>query len=153
MSAVSIDYELLTMRPADLPDVLKNERRAYSHPWTEGIFTDCLGAGHECWLFVYEGGNIGHGILSVAAGESHLLNVCIHPEHQGKGFGRILVEHLLGCARLRGAGCVFLEVRPSNHAACSLYHDLGFNEVGVRKDYYPAFAGREDALVLAKEFV
>lgn len=153
MSAVSLEYELLLMRHTDLPNVIRNERRAYSHPWTEGIFTDCLDAGHECWLFVYEGRNIGHGILSVAAEESHLLNVCIHPDHQRKGFGRILVEHMLGLARSRGATCVFLEVRPSNIAACSLYHDLGFNEVGVRKDYYPAFAGREDALVLAREFV
>lgn len=150
---MELDYELLEMRQADLPNVLKNERRGYSHPWTEGVFSDCLNAGHECWLFVFEGRNIGHGILSVAAGESHLLNVCIHPDYQGNGYGRLLVEHMLKRARARGAGCVFLEVRPSNQIACKLYEDLGFNEVGVRKDYYPAFVGREDALVLARELI
>lgn len=153
MSSVELDYELLEMRQADLPNVLKNERRGYSHPWTEGIFADCLNAGHECWLFVFEGRNIGHGILSVAAGESHLLNVCIHPDYQGNGYGRLLVEHMLKRARARGANCVFLEVRPSNQIAYKLYEDLGFNEVGIRKDYYPAFVGREDALVLARELI
>jgi len=153
MSSVEIDYELLSMQQSDLPNVVRNERLAYSHPWTEGIFADCLNAGYECWLFVFEGMNIGHGIMSVAAGESHLLNVCIHPQYQGNGFGRILVEHMIHRARACRAGCMFLEVRPSNIVAYKLYEDLGFNEVGVRKDYYPAFAGREDALVLAREFL
>lgn len=153
MAAVSVDYELTRMSVADLPGVLANERRSYTHPWTDGIFADCIRNGHECWLFVLRGEVIGHGILSVGAGESHLLNVCIIPDFQGNGFGRVLVEHMLMRARKRGASCAFLEVRPSNVAACKLYEDIGFNEVGVRKDYYPAYIGREDALVLAKEFV
>jgi ribosomal-protein-alanine N-acetyltransferase len=153
MSAVELDYRLIPMQIADLPNVIKNERRAYSHPWTEGIFADCMKSSHECWVFVFEGRNIGHGVLSVAASESHLLNVCINPEYQGNGFGRILVEHMLGRARNRQAVRVFLEVRPSNLVACKLYEDLGFNEIGVRKDYYPAYVGREDALVLAKELL
>lgn len=151
MSTVGIDYQLLRMQEADLPNVIKNERSAYTHPWTEGVFADCLKGGHECWLFVVEGRNIGHGVLSVAAGESHLLNVCIHPEHQHNGFGRALVEHLLFRARAGGASTVFLEVRPSNTVACNLYLDMGFNEIGTRKNYYPTFNGREDALVFAKE--
>jgi len=153
VSAVELDYRLLRMTRGDVPTVLRNERRAYTHPWTEGIFDDCVKSGYECWLIVLEGRNIGHGILSIAAGESHLLNVCINPEHQGRGYGRVLVEHLLQCARTGGARRVFLEVRPSNRVAYQLYEELGFNEIGVRKDYYPAFVGREDALVLAREFV
>ncbi|MCB1691823.1 MAG: ribosomal protein S18-alanine N-acetyltransferase [Pseudomonadales bacterium] len=141
------------MQYGDLPNVLKNERRSYSHPWTEGIFVDCLNSGYECWLFVLEGRNVGHSILSIAAGESHLLNVCIHPDFQGHGFGRALVEHMLYRARSGGARTVYLEVRTSNKVAYSLYEGLGFNEVGVRRDYYPAFVGREDALVLAKEIL
>ena len=153
MSAVEIDYQIMAMRRTDLANVIKNERRAYSHPWTEGIFADCLASGHECWLFILEGRNIGHGVLSIAAGESHLLNVCINPDYQGHGFGRILVEHLLARARNGNVRCVFLEVRRSNKVAITLYDDLGFNEVGIRRDYYPAFVGREDALVFAKEFL
>ena len=153
MSSIELDYELLPMQFADLPAVMRNERRGYTHPWTEGTFIDCLNAEYECWLFKFERCIIGHGILSVAAGESHLLNVCINPEYQGNGFGRLLVEHMIDRARKRKAARIFLEVRPSNRVAYSLYEDLGFNEIGVRKDYYPAFAGREDALVLAKELL
>ena len=143
--------EVRRMQLADLPDVLRNERQGYTHPWTEGIFRDCLRNGQECWLLMSSGLNVGHGILSVAAGESHLLNVCVHPDFQGHGFGRILVEHVLARARAGKASTIFLEVRPSNVAACELYDKLGFNEVGIRENYYPSKVGREDALVLAKE--
>jgi len=143
--------EIRLMQLTDLRDVLRNERRGYTHPWTEGIFRDCLGNGQECWLLMCSDQNVGHGILSVAAGESHLLNVCVHPDFQGHGFGRILVEHLLERARKGEASAIFLEVRPSNVAACELYDKLGFNEVGIRENYYPSNVGREDALVLAKE--
>lgn len=143
--------EVRRMQLTDLPDVLRNERRGYTHPWTEGIFRDCLRNGQECWLLMCSDQNVGHGILSVAAGESHLLNVCVHPDFQGHGFGRILVEHLLERARKGEASTIFLEVRPSNVAACELYDKLGFNEVGIRENYYPSNVGREDALVLAKE--
>ncbi|MGV0033573.1 MAG: ribosomal protein S18-alanine N-acetyltransferase [Candidatus Azotimanducaceae bacterium WSBS_2022_MAG_OTU7] len=143
--------EIRPMQLADLPDVLRNEHRAYTHPWAEGIFRDCLRQGQECWLLMYADQNVGHGILSVAAGESHLLNVCVHPDYQGHGFGRALVEHLLERARAEKAATIFLEVRPSNTAACKLYDKLGFNEIGVRENYYPAVSGREDARLLAKE--
>ena len=143
--------EVRRMQLADLPDVLRNERLGYMHPWTEGVFRDCLRNGQECWLLMSSGQNVGHGILSVAAGESHLLNVCVHPDFQGHGFGRILVEHILERARAGKASTIFLEVRPSNVAACELYDKLGFNEVGIRENYYPSKVGREDALVLAKE--
>ena len=143
--------EVRRMQLADLPDVLRNERLGYTHPWTEGIFRDCLRNGQECWLLMSSNLNVGHGILSIAAGESHLLNVCVHPDFQGHGFGRILVEHILERARSGKASTIFLEVRPSNVAACELYDKLGFNEVGIRENYYPSKVGREDALVLAKE--
>ena len=143
--------EVRRMQLTDLPDVLRNERQGYTHPWTEGIFRDCLRNGQECWLLMCSDQNVGHGILSVAAGESHLLNVCVHPDFQGHGFGRILVEHLLERARTGEASTIFLEVRPSNVAACELYDKLGFNEIGIRENYYPSNVGREDALVLAKE--
>ena len=139
------------MQLTDLPGVLRNERGGYTHPWSEGIFKDCLRNGQECWLLMSGDQNVGHGILSVAAGEAHLLNVCVHPDFQGNGFGRVLVEHMLKRARKGEASTIFLEVRPSNVVACELYDKLGFNEVGVRENYYPSYVGREDALVLAKD--
>lgn len=148
-----MSLDIRRMQMEDLPQVLRNERRGYTHPWSEGIFKDCLTNGHECWLMIASGKVVGHGIVSVAAGESHLLNVCVHPDCQGNGFGRVMVEHLLIRARERNASSMFLEVRPSNVVAYQLYEKLGFNEIGRRENYYPAYVGREDALVLAKELL
>jgi len=142
-----------SMQSVDLEAVLINERRSYTHPWNQGIFEDCLDSGHGCWVLEVEGCLIGHGIISVGAGEAHLLNVCIHPNHQGKGYGRLLVEHLISQAKDRAATSMFLEVRSSNQVAYQLYEKLGFNEVGVRQGYYPAYTGREDAFVLAIELI
>jgi [ribosomal protein S18]-alanine N-acetyltransferase len=139
------------MQAMDLDEVMANEVDSYEFAWTRGVFEDCLRAGHECW--VLDGGEalIGHGILSVAAGEAHLLNVCIRRQDQGQGHGRALVAHMLNRARAR-AEMVFLEVRPSNPVAIRLYESVGFNEIGLRRNYYPAARGREDALVLALQF-
>ena len=144
---------LRRMRQGDLPAVLDVERCAYAFPWQEGVFKDCLKRGHECWLLAQAEAAIGHSVLSVGAGESHLLNLCIHPERQGRGLGLLLAEHTLEQAKARAANVVFLEVRPSNQAACQLYQKLGFNEIGVRQNYYPAPRGREDALILAKDLL
>ena len=143
---------LRRMSADDLPTVLKNERRGYTHPWSESIFLDCL-KHNECWVLQHGKKIVGHGVLSVAAGEAHLLNVCVHPDCQGNGFGRNIVEYLITRARQGEATTMFLEVRPSNRVACNLYENLGFNEVGIRENYYPAYVGREDALVLAKELL
>lgn len=139
------------MRLGDVPQVLANERSSYDFPWSRGIFEDCLQARYQCWILERGRDVIGHGVLSLVAGEAHLLNVCIAQREQGRGHGRQLVLHLLDRARA-AADLVFLEVRPSNAVAVALYRSLGFNEVGLRKNYYPMRHGREDALVLALQF-
>jgi ribosomal-protein-alanine N-acetyltransferase len=96
---------------------------------------------------------IGYGVLSVGAGEAHLLNVCIAPAHQRCGHGRHLVERMIALARWHRAQRVFLEVRPSNRAALALYPELGFNEIATRPSYYPTRNGREDAIVMAMELL
>lgn len=156
MNARTLDVEpsqpnMRTMREDDLDAVLDIELRAYPFPWTRGIFHDCLRADYPAWVLQRDGEIIGYGMLSLAAGEAHVLNVCTAPEEQGQGHGRRLLRALLQLARARGAQRVFLEVRPSNSAAIALYHDEGFNEIGRRPRYYPAKHGREDALVMAKE--
>lgn len=142
---------LRPMQETDLAAVLEVERSAYAFPWTRAIFRDCLRVGYSC--FVYEGGHglLGHGIMSVAAGECHLLNICIHPEYQRRGLGRALIEFLLKLARQRKARVALLEVRVSNRAAYTLYMKMGFDEIGIRKAYYPARYGREDAIILARD--
>ena len=142
------------MRIDDLESVMVVERRAYPWPWSIGIFRDCLFAGYPAWVLVEGGAFIGHGVLSVAADEAHVLNVCVDPARQGRGYGRTLLRAMVQAARGHGARRIFLEVRPSNPAAVALYEDEGFNEIGRRPRYYPAANnGREDAIVMAMELL
>lgn len=129
------------------------ERRNYEFHWSDGIFRDCLKAGYLCQRVLLDDELIGYGIMQTAADEAHILNLCIDKPYQRQGFARLLLEHLVEQARGRRAHTVFLEVRPSNPRAISLYQQSGFNEVGMRKDYYDAANGREDALVMARSLV
>ena len=141
------------MRLQDLDAVMAVELRAYPFPWTLGIFRDCLRVGYQAWLAVRDERIVGYGVLSIAAREAHVLNVCVDPQVQGQGIGRQVLRMLLRCARHHGADRIFLEVRPSNPHAIALYEDEGFNEIGRRPRYYPAVGGREDALVMAMELL
>ena len=139
---------LAPMGERDLEEVIAIERAIYSHPWTRGNFSDSLRAGYECRTWRLEGELIGYFILLLAAGEAHLLNLSIAARHQRSGHGRALLREAVEFARRRGARNLFLEVRPSNLAAQALYTRFGFRHIGVRRGYYPAHSGREDALVL-----
>lgn len=141
------------MRAVDLPDVVRNETRAYPFPWTAGMFADCLrDTQFDNRVGLLGDQVVGHGILSTGAGEAHVLNLCVARRYQGFGWGRELMLHLLDrAARIHLARTVFLEVRPSNEVALTLYRSLGFVEVGRRRNYYPAAVGHEDALVMALE--
>ncbi len=136
------------MTEADLDAVLKIEYAAFSHPWTRGIFNDSLKS-YDCWLMFDGDQQVGHGVINVIVGEAHLLNITVKPESQGRGLGLRLLERLMERARELQAGECFLEVRASNQSAYRLYERYGFNEIGRRRDYYPAVGGREDALVMA----
>ena len=142
---------LRPMCEEDLARVIDIELVAYDFPWTLGIFRDCLRYGYTCMVFESGEDLLGYGILSVGAGECHLLNICIAPDYQGRGHGAQMIDGLLELARTQAARIAFLEVRASNTAAYRVYTKLGFNELGVRKNYYPAHNGREDAILLARE--
>ena len=151
MSAVlkGLPLEIRPMRDADLAAVLEIEREAYAFPWSEGIFRDCLRAGYCCWVVEQQGALCGYGIMQVGGGESHVLNLCVRASGRGQGMGRALLGRLLEVAREHRADTALLEVRPTNRPALRLYEAMGFNEVGVRRGYYPGRGGREDALILA----
>jgi len=144
---------LRPMQEDDLDTVLSIERQAYPFPWTPGIFRDCLRAGYNCWVMDGRDGMVGYGVMSVAVGEAHILNLCVHPEVQGQGLGRRMLGHLLHLARRHGADISLLEVRPSNTGALRLYDKMGYNEVGRRPSYYPAHGGREDAIIMARNLI
>ncbi|WP_277591882.1 ribosomal protein S18-alanine N-acetyltransferase [Pseudomonas chlororaphis] len=133
---------------ADLDAILKIEYAAFSHPWTRGIFTDALKS-YEVWLMFEGSQQVGHGVIQVIIDGAHLLNITVKPESQGRGLGLRLLEELMKRAYQKDARECFLEVRSSNQTAYRLYERYGFNEVGRRRDYYPATGGREDALVMA----
>lgn len=137
------------MTKSDIDRVMQVEVSAYDYPWTKGIFADCIRVGYDCWVALQEQAIIGHAVLSVAAGESHILNLTVLPGLQQQGIGRQFLLHLIARAHLLSAQVLMLEVRASNQAAIRLYESSGFNEIGSRKAYYPAPDGKEDALIFA----
>jgi len=146
-------YQAARFRPmtlVDVPAVVTVERGAYLFPWSEGVFRDCVRVGYLCRVVEFENKVAGYGIMSYGAGEAHILNICIRNDLRGVGVGRRLMDFLLTRARDAEMQDVFLEVRPSNPVAIRLYESLGFVKVGVRKGYYQAVGGREDALVYKK---
>ena len=148
-AAVEPRTEIRLMQPSDLKSVASVERAAYAFPWSLGIFRDCLLAGYYC-LALDVGKNLtGYGIMSIAAAEAHLLNLCVHPNAQRSGYGRQLLNALLLKAEDAEVEKMFLEVRPSNLVALRLYRSVGFEQIGIRPAYYQAERGREDAVVLS----
>lgn len=133
----------------DLPAIMEIERRAYEFPWTMGIFTDCLRVGYTAWGLEEFATLRAYCITSIAAGEAHILNLCVDPSYQGLGLGGRLLGRILDLCRKRQVERVLLEVRPSNEQAMALYHRHGFSKVGERRGYYPAQSGREDAVVMS----
>ncbi len=142
-------YQIRRMTPADIGTVMIIENSVYPFPWTEGIFRDCLLVGYGCWIIELDAENHGYCVMMVGGGDAHVLNLCVKPESRGQGLGRIMLAHMIDKARRLAVQTLLLEVRPSNRTAIQLYHSVGFNEIGIRKDYYPAKNGREDALILA----
>lgn len=137
------------MRESDVADVSAIEIETYPFPWTAGIFRDCLKANYRCRVLRLGGAIAAYGIIALEAGEAHILNLCVRPRLRDRGWGRCMLSHLLELARVAGAARAWLEVRRSNVAAMGLYGAAGFVEVGVRRGYYRAADGREDALVFA----
>lgn len=139
--------ELRPMTEADLPAVIAIENAIYAFPWTLGNFRDSLAAHYACWTYLRDGELIGYAVLMQAADEAHLLNLSIAGACQRQGYGKSLLQRVCAAVHKRGARLIFLEVRPSNAAALRLYERHGFQLIGRRREYYPALAGREDALI------
>jgi ribosomal-protein-alanine N-acetyltransferase len=142
-------FELRSMAEADLPAVMAIENAIYAFPWTQGNFLDSLAACYSCWIYARDGAVVGYAVLMPAADEVHLLNLSIAADYQQQGHGSLLLRRLCDVARAQGARTIFLEVRPSNIAGLRLYQRHGFERVGLRREYYPAQVGRENALVLS----
>ncbi|MEO7807325.1 MAG: ribosomal protein S18-alanine N-acetyltransferase [Steroidobacteraceae bacterium] len=139
------------MSPEDVEQVIAIERVAYSFPWSEGIFRDCLRVGYICRVVELNSVIVGYCVMSTGAGEAHVLNLCVREEFRCRGIGGKLLEHLMNAAREAAVSEAFLEVRPSNTPAIRLYQSQGFVQIGMRRGYYQAAGGREDAVVLRRQ--
>jgi [ribosomal protein S18]-alanine N-acetyltransferase len=138
------------MRGLDVAEVVAIERASYQFPWSEGIFRDCLRVGYVCRVMTVGRQVMAYGVMSFGAGEAHILNLCVGETYRCRGVGKRLLTTLLERATAAGMGEAFLEVRPSNTTAIRLYQAMGFEQVGMRRGYYQAAGGREDAAVLKR---
>ena len=145
--------EMQPMGISDLDEVLAIEYRVCLFPWGRANFTDSMASGYSCWVCRVDGELVGYFVLMLAVDEAHLLTISVAEKRQGLGFGARLLRHAMRVARERGAKILLLEVRPSNEKALELYRHFGFRQIGVRRAYYPAQQGREDALVLTHELL
>jgi ribosomal-protein-alanine N-acetyltransferase len=165
MSEGSAELSFLPMQIADLDAVLEIESVSHLHPWTRGNFSDSLAAGHWAYCIrpqldqAIKGSYLdpailwAYCILFPAVDELHLLNITVSPKLRKLGLGSRMMAAIEGVAAQQDIPRIILEVRPSNIAAVSLYQKLGYEQIGIRKNYYPAdpqLRIREDALVMAK---
>ena len=153
----------------DLDGIMEIELAAYPVPWTRGIFSDCIRVGYDCWGLQLGPRLVGYSIQTDAAGECHLLNLCVEPRWHRRGFGTMLLENAIRIARRHEGVSMLLEVRPSNLSGIALYRNRGFVVIGRRPGYYSsklqndpgpgapsirqAGDSREDALVMRLELV
>jgi len=141
-------FKFRPMNMTDLDAVMDIEPHIYSHPWTRGNFSDSLNSGYSAWVLEKNNEMIGYALLMMVMDEAHLLNLSIAKAYQKQGLGRYLLEHMMQIARNHHALNMFLEVRTSNISAIALYENVGFNEMAIRRNYYPAKSGREDAVLM-----
>lgn len=144
---------LLGMRESDISRVMEIEELSYSHPWTEGIFQDCIKVGYPAWVLLKENSIIGYIVLSAGAQEAHVLNICISPEFRRQGLAEAVLTEVIELLREKNYQTLFLEVRASNYAAAALYENIGFERIGLRKGYYESERGREDAVTYKLEII
>lgn len=149
MNAIlKLHHNIRRMCDADVPAVLLVEKGSYEFPWSAGNFVDSIHAGYSAWVYEVGGEIIGHAVLMAALDEAHLLNITISPAWRRQGLGSVLLNHAIDTARQQLVRTLYLEVRPSNRPAIELYEKNGFEAFALRKGYYPAQEGREDALVM-----
>ncbi len=153
--AQACQRRLMTM--TDVEAVVSVEQRAYSHPWSRGNFVDSLAAGYHAQVLTAAPDSardtarqlVAYFVAMAGVDELHLLNITVAPEWQNQGHGSRLMDDVQALARHQQLATLWLEVRMGNARARALYRRYGFAEVGLRKSYYPAADGREDAVVMS----
>ena len=152
-AAPDLKVQLLTLSESDLDRVVAVEQTVYSHPWTLGNFKDALKSGYAA--FKLEAGEhlIGYLVAMQVIDEVHLLNITVAPAFQRQGWAHALLQFLNLWSLQKEAQCLWLEVRQSNERALKLYKAFGFEQVGLRKDYYPESRTSRESAVVMRVFV
>ncbi len=145
--------EIREMRLDDLKQVIRIEHEIFLFPWSLINFSDSIKAGYHCRVLVQADTDkvMGYGILMLGPDEAHVLTLGIGVSWQNQGWGGYLLRYFIKFAAQHQMKSVLLDVRQSNIGAANLYQRLGFRQIAVRKGYYPAMCGREDALVMRLE--
>ncbi|AVX39608.1 ribosomal protein S18-alanine N-acetyltransferase [Yersinia massiliensis] len=141
--------QISILTPADLATAYQIEQASHAFPWSEKTLASNQGERYLNFKLSVEQQMVGFAITQTVLDEATLFNIAIDPQHQRRGYGRLLLEHLIAQLESRGIVTLWLEVRASNAGAIALYESLGFNEVSVRRNYYPSANGREDAIMMA----
>lgn len=134
---------------SDLTAAWHIEQASHAFPWTAKTFASNQGERYLNLKLVVDDTMVAFAITQTVLDEATLFDLAVHPDFQRRGFGRMLLEHVIADLEQRGMLTLWLEVRQSNQPAISLYQALGFNDVSIRRDYYPAAVGREDAIIMA----
>ena len=143
-----MSLKLRDMTVDDIETVLRIEQQVHAHPWTRGNFSDALTSGYVCKVAELDEIVMAYAVLMPGVDDAELLDIGVAVAYQRRGLGRELLEAMLSLAREFGKQRVVLEVRASNAAAIALYRTVLFVEMGLRRNYYPASHGREDAILM-----
>ncbi len=142
--------DILRFEPGDMDELMEIENRSFSLPWSRSSYEELWPLDSiEIWIAKAGSEMLGYYLIQSVGDEAELHTFAVKPEHRRRGIGRMLLDHMMGKAREKGARNIYLQVRPSNAPARALYDKLGFKPVGLRKRYYRD--NDEDALVMRLE--
>lgn len=142
---------MTNIQPFDQSDIdvlFEIELACHQFPWTKKIFSSCIGGRYLTFQAINNEQAVGFYVADTVADEATLLDICVHPQHQGQGQAKQLLHHFIAQARQKNVAKIWLEVRASNVAAQMLYINNGFMQTGRRTGYYPANIGYEDAIIM-----
>ncbi len=134
-----------------VPQIAEIEKLCFHDPWSEKSIASELDNRLSLWLVAVDGDRVAGYVGSQSVlGETDMMNIAVHPDYRRRGIAEQLVTRLVAELKARGNHSLMLEVRVSNDPARVLYEKLGFQQVGLRKNYYRN--PREDACILRKEW-
>ena len=148
-SAALIMFIISQIEASDFDRLYEIEQQTHLVPWSRGTLKNNQGERYLNLKLIENNQIIGFAICQTVSDEATLFNIAIVPSHQGNGLGKLLLNELIARLKEKGVQTLWLEVRESNPARF-LYEKIGFNEVDIRKNYYPKpSGGRENAVVMA----